>query len=212
MLALCLCLGACAAASIFAGALLFISVCLSGETYSAPLFAGLCVSASLLFFLPRILLLGAEKLASQHVYAQAVRLRPMLVWSLVIAAIFCVMGCGILHESEVSERMLAAGWAVAAFSLFAACCAFAGTLRPFLFTPVIYVALLLVWLMVPVAGMEAYMQGEGILAENPYGTVNWKWTYFFCVLGTVAAIRLLALRQSLLRAPSASSLPDSGEM
>lgn len=199
MVTLCLCLGSLAAVCALAGGLMFSSLALPGETYSASLLVGMGIVAALLFFLPGALHRGARRLASRETQDEAKRLAPMVIWSLAVAVSFSMMGTGMLHENAVSGRVIAAGWTVAVFSALCAAAAFIGVLLPRLYTPLIYLSLFFIWLIIPVAGMEAYMHAEGVGRQSDYAAVYWKWTYVFCATGAVATIRLLILRQNLLR-------------
>lgn len=136
--------------------------------------------------------------------------RKMAVWSLIVALSFGLMAAGMLHEATVSERVTAAGFAVAGVTVLASFAAFFGAFRPGLFSAVIYLSLFLVWLIIPVAGMEAYMHAVGIDQGSVYAASDWKWTYAFCAVSGIAAIRLLILRQDLLRPrrPRPSNNPD----
>ncbi len=129
----------------------------------------------------------------------ATSLRRMAVWSLVLAMSLALMGSGMLYETGVSQRVTLGGALVAWGAAFAAFAAFFGILRPWLFSPLIYLGFVLVWLIVPVAGLEAYMYAEGISLKSAYAVSDWKWTYLFCATAGVSAIRLLILRQDLIR-------------
>lgn len=196
---LCLCLGSLAAVCVAAGGPVFAAAALPGEPYGLPRLAGMALLAALLPFLPNALRRGARDLAQPAVQAETERLRPMLIWSLAIAVSFSLMGAGMLYAGAVSARVIAAGWTVTVFAALCAVAAFIGVLLPRLYTPVIYCSLFFIWLVVPVAGMEAYMYAEGVGMRSAYAADYWKWTYVFCAAGTVAAIRLLILRQDLLR-------------
>lgn len=196
---------------------------LAGETKNALFmaFSGVCAAASLSSALPIIALppllsaffaLYGAALCFTVILAKktekrppdALRLRRMVGWALVPAAAFAMAAFGMLHETTVSERVAFAGKALGCVAPAMCFFAFLGVLKPKLFTATIYLSFFLIWLLVPVAGLEAYMQAEGFGLGSAYATGDWRWTYGCCVLAFVGAVRMLALRRVLL--PSRSWL------
>lgn len=199
MITLCLFLGSLAAACALAGGLAFSFAFLSGGQHTLLLLAGMLPTAACLFFLPGVFQRETQKRAPMAIQTEAKRLNPMLAWSLAVAVSFGLMGTGMLHDGSVSGRVIAAGWVTTIFSALCAVTAFIGVLMPRLYTPLIYFSLFFIWLIIPIAGMEAYMHAEGVGTQSVYAASYWKWTYVFCATGAVATIRLLILRQNLLR-------------
>lgn len=195
MFALCMCLGILAAGGALGGGALFAAACGPDAVDNAFIIAAFCCAASLPFFLPKVF----THYAPPSSRGAILRLRAMVFWALLAAALFALMGVGMLRDPDVSRYVAATGWAIVAFSVFGAVAAFWGVLKPSLYTPVIYLALFFVWLVVPVSGMEAYMYSEGLGFKSAYAMGHWKWTYFLCAVCGVAALRLLVLRQRLLR-------------
>lgn len=136
----------------------------------------------------------------------ACRLRPLAAWTLVTALAFGLMAVGMLQEVTVSQRVSLAGKTLCVVTALLCFLAFYGVLRPKLYTYGINLTLFFIWLLVPVAGIEAYMYAEGIGLPSTYAASGWKWSFAFCALGGVGAVRMILLRHDLL--PSRSWLAD----
>ncbi|CAK7037762.1 MAG: hypothetical protein DELT_00641 [Desulfovibrio sp.] len=186
----------CIACGCIAAAGFLFSAPYLGESFPAPLdvIKGAAVAFLLIRYIPRQFTRHLENLRPDLLY-----LRPMTFWALMVAFSLGLLASGMAYTTGTSERVIFGGWLVATIAAFSAFAAFFGTLRPSLFSGAIYLGLLCVWLIVPTAGMEAYMYAEGISPHSPYAATGWKWTYGFCTAAGFSAIRLLILRQDLLR-------------
>lgn len=195
MFAVCLVFACIACGSIAAAGFIFPAVALAGGVPAVvDIVKALAVVFILFWYIPRQFARHLDNVQPELLY-----LRPMAFWSIMVALSLGLMASGMVHATNVSERISYGGWLVAAIAAFSCFSAFFGTLRPSLFSGVIYLGLLCVWLIVPTSGMEAYMYAEGISPHSPYAASGWIWTYVFCTTGAISAIRLLILRQDLLR-------------
>lgn len=195
MTAVCLVFTCIACGSIAAAGAVFPSLALTERLPAGlDLIKALALAFILFRYIPRQFARHLDTLRPDLLY-----LRPMVFWSVMTALSLGLMASGMLHATGVSERVFFGGWLVAAIAAFSCFGAFFGVIRSGLFSGVIYLGLLCVWLIIPTTGMEAYMYAEGISAHSPYAATDWKWTYGLCVTGAVSAIRLLILRQDLLR-------------
>lgn len=201
MIAVCLVFACIACGSIATAGVLFPALALAGYFPSAlDIIKALALAFVIFRYIPKQFSRHLDNLRPDVQY-----LRPMAFWSVMVALSLGLIASGMLHATGVSERVSYGGWLVAAIAAYSCFGAFFGVIRPALFSGVIYLGLICVWLIVPTSGMEAYMYAEGISAHSPYAATDWKWTYVFCAAGAISAIRLLILRQDLLRGNKAQT-------
>ena len=111
-----------------------------------------------------------------------------------LSVLFAAMAGIVLASGHLSMRLMVTGQGIMLLSLFAAVAAGFGPVAPRLYPILVYLSLVLIWLAVPVAGLEAYLYHGVVDSEAPrFAVTGWKWVYGFCVPALITAVRLLQL-------------------